>query len=282
MRRAPRVGTLAQHHAGKERPQGKAHLKDHRCAESNADRGKEDKERKKLARTGLGDLPKCPRNELSAHEQHDGHEGHHAQNGRADHKCHLQQTHGFGACLGSSGGTENLRHRRQQHENDDRGDVFHNEPTDRDLSVNRIEVSLQLKRLEKHHGRSARQTQAEDERGARIPMPDKVCEEKTEHGCNRHLKHGAGDGDVPHLQEILNREMQSDAEHQQNHAQLRELAGQLHVGRGARRIGAADHARKQIAHERRKPQSLGQIAEHKGKTEGKRQSRDKRKAVIHW
>ena len=70
-----------------------------------------------------------------------------------------------------------------------------------------------------------------------------------------------GNGDGPHGQQILQGEMQPDAEHQQDHADLGQLVGQALVGHIARREGADEHAGEQIADERRDAEAMRQGAE---------------------
>ena len=54
-------------------------------------------------------------------------------------------------------------------------------------------------------------------------------------GRDGDLHDGAGHGDGAHRQQVLQREMQADAEHQQDDADLGELVGQALVGDEARR-----------------------------------------------
>ena len=52
------------------------------------------------------------------------------------------------------------------------------------------------------------------------------------------------------------REMQADPEHQQDHADFRELGGDARVADETRRKGPQGHAGQQIAHDRRQPQRV--------------------------
>ncbi len=58
-------------------------------------------------------------------------------------------------------------------------------------------------------------------------------------------------------EQVLQREMQADAEHQQDDADLGELAAQAPVGDEAGRVGTDEHAGDEIADERRQPQPVG-------------------------
>ncbi len=61
--------------------------------------------------------------------------------------------------------------------------------------------------------------------------------------------------------------MQPHPEHQQNDADLRQLVGQRLVGDEARRERPEQHAREQIADQRRGAQAMGQGAEQERKAE---------------
>ena len=65
------------------------------------------------------------------------------------------------------------------------------------------------------------------------------------------LGDGAGDGDGADRQQILEREMQADAEHQEDDADLGELVGEALVGDEAGRERPDGDAGEQIADERR-------------------------------
>ncbi len=66
--------------------------------------------------------------------------------------------------------------------------------------------------------------------------------------------------------------MQAHAEHQEDDAQLGQLRPQLEIGDKARRIGTNEHAGKQIPHQRRHPEPVGDHAE----DIGQHQTRDDR------
>ena len=79
------------------------------------------------------------------------------------------------------------------------------------------------------------------------------------------LRDGAGHGDRPYREQLLEREMQSDAEHQQNDADLGKLARERLIGNKAGRRRAYEHAGDEIADERRQTQPMGERAEYPGK-----------------
>ena len=73
--------------------------------------------------------------------------------------------------------------------------------------------------------------------------------------------------------------VQPHAEHQQDHADLGQLLGQVHVADEARRVRADDHAGQQIADDGRKLELLGDQPQHPGRGERRGDGRDERKIV---
>jgi hypothetical protein len=76
--------------------------------------------------------------------------------------------------------------------------------------------------------------EAEYDRRAGIPAPEHGDEHAERRG-DRDLHDRAGHRDAPDRQQVLERQVQADAEHQQDHADFGELAGQLDIGNEARR-----------------------------------------------
>lgn len=75
--------------------------------------------------------------------------------------------------------------------------------------------------------------------------------------------------------------MQADAEHQQHHPDLGQLAGQLHVGDEARRARPDHHAGQQVAHQGRHAQARRGQAQHEGQPETGGQEGDQGDVVGH-
>ena len=88
-------------------------------------------------------------------------------------------------------------------------------------------------------------------------MGDDGAQQRRDHA----LRDGAGNGDPPDRQQFLEMELQPDAEHQQDDAELGELIGQPDVGDESRRVGADDNPGEQVADDGREMQALGEIAE---------------------
>ena len=91
--------------------------------------------------------------------------------------------------------------------------------------------------------------------------PERAREQRAQNRGDRALRDGARDGDAPDREQFLDVELQADAEHQQNDADLRELLGQRGVGDEARRVRADERPGQQVADDRRQPEPLGEVAQ---------------------
>src|SRR6185437_1309835 len=95
------------------------------------------------------------------------------------------------------------------------------------------------------------------------------------------LRQGSWDGDAADGEQVLERKMQPDAEHQEDDPDLGELIGDVLIGHEARRKRSEGDAGKQIANQRRKLQAMGEHTETEGKHEANRERRDERRHVQH-
>ena len=75
--------------------------------------------------------------------------------------------------------------------------------------------------------------------------------------------------------------MQSDAKHQQDYAQFRQLRRQFGICDKTRRKGPCQHARQQIAYKGRNTQFIGNHAENKSEHKSTNNGGDKRCGVVH-
>ncbi len=80
---------------------------------------------------------------------------------------------------------------------------------------------------------------------------------------------GAGNSDARDRRQVLQREVQADAEHQQDDADLGQLAGQGNVGDEARRERPDHDACQQVADQRLDAQAVGDQAEDIGQHEAR-------------
>ena len=83
-----------------------------------------------------------------------------------------------------------------------------------------------------------------------------------------------GNRDLPDRAQVLEREVQSDAEHQQDDADLGELLRERDVRDEAGRSRADEDSRQEVADERRELQPRGEQAQGEGQPEAHSQRRD--------
>ena len=105
------------------------------------------------------------------------------------------------------------------------------------LPRSRLDQAPLLQRLQQHDGRGDRERQAEDQAAAERPAHQRA-EPPAEQGGEGDLHDRAGHGDAAHRQQVLQRKMQADAEHQQDDADFGELRRQALVGDEAGRMRA--------------------------------------------
>ena len=149
---------------------------------------------------------------------------------------------------------------RQQHQCQHHREVFDDQPANGDLAVRGLQRVAFFEGAQQHHGAGYRQRQAEYQAAAQAPA-EHVRHAETDGSGRENLCNGSGQCDVTHRQQILDREMQTDAEHQQDHANLGELPGESSIADESRREGADRDARQQVADDRRNAHQIGHQAE---------------------
>ncbi len=175
---------------------------------------------------------------------------------------------------------EQAGQRRQQHQHQHRGDILDDQPADRDASAFRFDQPALLHRLEQDDGAGNRECKPEDQSTSDGPA-ERIGERHPEQRRQRDLADRAGNRDGAHRQKVAEREMQADAEHQQDHADLGELIGDVLVGDKSRRERPDDDAGQQIAHQRRDFQPLRHRTEREGEDEAGHQRGDERCRMGH-
>jgi hypothetical protein len=90
-----------------------------------------------------------------------------------------------------------------------------------------------------------------------MPQPSSIARAEAQAGRTGDLDDGARDGDGADRQQVLEREMQAHAEHQQDDADLAEFLREALVGNETGRIGADDDAGDQVADQRRHSEAVG-------------------------
>ena len=129
--------------------------------------------------------------------------------------------------------------------------------------------------LERDDGGRHRKREAEDDAGDNVPAHHQAHADA--HGrAGNDAQQGARDGDGLHRDEVLEREIEPDAEHQEHDADLGKLEGQLDIGHEAWRMRADDDARDQVADQRRHLQPVGHGTQDEGQHETPDNRRDQR------
>ena len=141
----------------------------------------------------------------------------------------------------------------KENESQHHGKVFDDQPADGDAAVDRVEGIAFFKSAQQHDRAGDRERQAEHQAGAERPAPQ-VRNARDEHRDHRDPPQRAGNGDAAHRQQILDREVEADPEHQQDDADFRELARQPLVRHEAGREGTDGYAGQQVTDERRQLQ----------------------------
>ena len=169
---------------------------------------------------------------------------------------------------------------RQQHQGQDHGEILDDEPADRDAAAFAVEQVPLLERAQEHDGARHRQRQAEDETAADRPThrPGQADPEERRQGD---LRDGAGNGDRPDRKQVLEGEVQADAEHEQDDADLREFAGERLIGDEAGRVRPHRDAGQQIAGQGRQPQAIGDRPEDESQNQSGDDGGDERRVVRH-
>ena len=227
----------------------------------------------------MGDVVQDPRDHPAPDDEHDDDEG--ANLGDRDRQRggdlrHLEA--GAGSVLQAA--VQDRHQRRQQHQRQHHDEVFDDQPADGDAPALGVEDAALLQRAQQHHGAGDRQREAEGDAGAERPA-EPIAKPDAEHRRDGDLHDGAGHRDQAHRPQVFQREMQADAEHQQDDADLGQLAGQRLIGDEAGRIGPERYAGEQVADERRYADALRDGAENEGEAEPHDDGGDERGVVRH-
>ncbi len=112
----------------------------------------------------------------------------------------------------------------QEHQRQNHGQVFDDQPADSDAAAGGIEEVPLFQGLQQHDGARDRQGEAEDDPSAKAPPPP-FHQPDAEQGHDGDSYDRARHRDAAYGQQIGGGKMQADAEHQQDDAHLRQLAG---------------------------------------------------------
>ena len=161
---------------------------------------------------------------------------------------------------------QHARERRQEHQHQHHGEVLHDQPADGDFAAFGLEQASLLEHAEHNDGARDRKCDAENQSSAMAPtLPP--GERHAERDSNQRLDQSARDGDGADRQEIIQRKVQADAEHQEDDADFRQLIGDVLVGDKARGERTDGDPGEEIADQRRQAQALHGKPQGEGKHE---------------
>jgi hypothetical protein len=115
-------------------------------------------------------------------------------------------------------------HGRKKHEHEHHGEILDDQPADGDSPVHGLQNATGLKRPQRN-----RQRQTENHSASCPPSP---CSgnARAESSGDTHLYYCPGQGDLADRQQVVQREVQSNPEHEQHHANLGELPRDFDIG----------------------------------------------------
>ncbi len=236
----------------------------------------QDGQREQLARAFPGDHPQQPRDEARA-----GHDHEHGEAGRLGQgDDEIDEWAEPARCRVRARAAEERGDPGKQDEDDDRGDVLDDQPADGDPPLLRVELAPVRERAEQDDGARDRHRQAQDEPAAE-PPPESHTEADPEHGHGGDLNDRARDRDALDGEQVPEREVDADAEHQQDDAELGELRGDARVGSDARGERPDDDAGGDVADDRGQPQPSGDEAADESGSQPDRDGRDENGLVVH-
>ena len=240
---------LAHHHAGQKGPQGHGGVEEQGRAHGDAQGQRQHGQGEEVAGAGAGHPAQQQGDELLSGQQHEGRQARQLEDGQAQRAPERPGVRG--------------EHGGQQHQQQDGEEILHHQPAQRHMPGTGVEEAVVAHDAGEHHGAGHGDGHAEDQTGREAAAQQAENGGPGQRGGGD-LDERAADGDMPHGQQILEMEMQADAEHEQDDADLRALGSGGGIRHEARRIGADQHARQQVAHQRGEAQFLREESQHGG------------------
>lgn len=217
MRRAVAQFGLVQHHAGEESAQREGDVEQLHRAVGDAERQRQYRQGEQLARAGAGGFGQDPRHQAAADHDHQRDKG----DDLTDGQCQLhQQLAAAGVVV-----AQHVAEGRQQYQRQHHRQIFDDQPADGDLPALAVDQLPLLQRAQQHHGAGGGEAQAEHQAGDQIPA-EQLGQPHAEQGGDGYLRYGAGNGDRFYCEEVFQREVQANTEHQQDNADFRQFRRQ--------------------------------------------------------
>jgi hypothetical protein len=146
---------------------------------------------------------------------------------------------------------------RDDHQCQDHREVFDDQPADSDAAAVAVEDVAILQSLEQYDRGGHRERKPKQQASGNRPTHEDAEPEAERRGATD-LHERAGDGDSADREQVLEREMQADAEHQEDNADFAQLLRQRLIGNETRRVGTDEDAGDQVANDRGEPEAVGE------------------------
>ncbi len=162
----------------------------------------------------------------------------------------------------------------------DREDVLDDEPAHGDATLLRIELAAVHQSAQQHDRARHRHGQAQDEPATNAP-PERDTQGDAHERGHGDLHDCTGDRDAANRQEVAEREVDPDAEHQQDHPEFGEFGRDRGIGDEPGRERADDDAREDVADDLGQPQTPSdETADERG-SQADRDGGDQNGLVVH-
>ena len=233
---------LADDHARQKRPQREGNAEQLigqiSRAQGQGDNGNDEQ----LARTQISDLGQHPGHQPRSGKQHDDGKQRGLQQGHADADNRVAGL---------------LHQNRHEHQYGNRGQVLEDKPTDGHPPVRCGHQSVIGQAAQQHDRAGNRDRQTQYETGFERPAP-KEADAHTGQRRQGRLGYCSRNGNLPHIPEVAQREMKSDAKHHEDDAHFRQLRSRVNVAHETRRKRADHQSGGDVADQRGQPGFPGQ------------------------
>jgi hypothetical protein len=164
-----------------------------------------------------------------------------------------QHGHEVSACTGRHVHTQ----KRDQRQDRDGCQVLEQKDCECQASVRTVELLVLGKKLQADRGRRQRQCESDDQR-APPAQAECHCRPAEQQARQRDLREAGAEHRPAHQPKALRRQLQSDHEQQQDHAEFGQLGSRFHVPREVQRVGADQRAGSQVTQDSAEPPTARQ------------------------
>ncbi len=138
----------------------------------------------------------------------------------------------------------------QQHEHQDREQIFDHEPADRDVAGRGVQIVVIGQDAREYDRARHGKGEPKDDAGRPVPA-ERASDDRTETRGRDTLNNGPRDSDSSYGEKFIEVKLQANAEHEQDDADLGELFRNVRIGHEAGRVRADHDPGDQVADNRR-------------------------------